>query len=139
MAHWLVKLLVMLEHRLSQCCQIGNNFTVLFHSSTFYPLYSEVSFSLPQVVLNIFLFSAMRRAEQRRRRLTLNKVFFFLQKRIQTKQSGNLISKKTRIFPGGKLSYSYSPGQNLSENAIKHCLSVCLRSNPRLTLLTVAD
>ena len=29
----------MLEHKLSHCCQIGNNFTVPFHSSTFYPLY----------------------------------------------------------------------------------------------------
>ena len=44
---------------------------------------------------------------------------------MKIKQSGNLNSKKSRIFPGGKLSYSFFPGKNLLKNAIKHHLSVC--------------
>ena len=58
---------------------------------------------------------------------------------MRNKQSGNLNREKSRILPGGKLSYSFFSGQNLLENVIKHCLSVFSRFPPmkcsRLTLL----
>ena len=58
---------------------------------------------------------------------------------MRNKQSGNLNREKSRILPGGKLSYSFFSGQNLLENVIKHCLSVFSRFSPmkcsRLTLL----
>ena len=47
----------------------------------------------------------------------------------KNKQSGNLNREKIRILPGGKLSYSFFSGQNLMENAIKHCLPVFSGSN----------
>ena len=58
---------------------------------------------------------------------------------MRNKQSGNLNREKSRISPGGKLSYSFFSGQNLLENVIKHCLPVFSRFPPmtcsRLTLL----
>ena len=58
---------------------------------------------------------------------------------MRNKQSGNLNREKSRILPGGKLSYSFFSGQNLLENVIKHCLPVFSRFPPmkcsRLTLL----
>ena len=45
---------------------------------------------------------------------------------MKNKQSGNLNREKIRILPDGKLSYSFFSGQNLMENAIKHCLPVFL-------------
>ena len=48
---------------------------------------------------------------------------------MKNKQSGNLNREKIRILPGGKLSYSFFSGQNLMENAIKHCLPVILGLN----------
>ena len=62
---------------------------------------------------------------------------------MRNKQSGNLNREKSRISPGGKLSYSFFSGQNLLENVIKHCLSVFMRFPPmkcsRLTLLILLN